>query len=312
MYTLGISAYYHDSAACIIFNDQIIAAAQEERFTRKKHDPAFPHKALDFCLSQAGITINELECIAFYDKPLLKFERLLETYFSDAPKGIKSFLLSMPVWLKEKLFMKKILMDELEKHNPSKAKLSSIKLLFPEHHLSHAASAFYPSPFEKAAILTLDGVGEYVTTAYGYGEGNSITFLSEINFPDSLGLLYSAFTYYLGFKVNSGEYKVMGLAPYGKPLYIDLILNNLIDLKEDGSFKLNMDYFSYATGLRMTICANFGFLSGRVSAIMRLLEPQKHTRRQVRFASGCVQLQTSPCCSALCVHQLQFLVLLKR
>lgn len=252
MYILGISAYYHDSAACIIYNDKIIAAAQEERFTRKKQDSSFPTNAIQFCLQYANINIGDIEAIAFYDKPLLKFERLLDSYFDVTPRGIKSFLTSMPVWIKEKMFMKKVLYDELDKLNEGNSKIRDKKILFPEHHLSHAASAFYPSPYAEAAILTIDGVGEYATTAFGYGENNEITFLSEIQFPHSLGLLYSAFTYYLGFKVNSGEYKVMGLAPYGEPKYKDIIYTNLLDVKPDGSFLMNMDYFNYTVGLTMT------------------------------------------------------------
>lgn len=252
MYILGISAYYHDSAACLILNDQIIAAAQEERFTRKKHDASFPINAIKYCLDQGKINLEEVSTIAFYDKPLLKFERLLDSYYSFAPKGFKSFTMSMPVWLKEKLYMKKTMLDELDSINVTDCDLSNIQLAFPEHHLSHAASAFYPSPFEEAAFITVDGVGEYATTTFGYGKGNKMTMLGEIHFPDSLGLLYSAFTYFTGFKVNSGEYKVMGLAPYGNPVYVDIIKKELIDIREDGSFKLNQKYFDYVAGLRMT------------------------------------------------------------
>ncbi|MEG8946428.1 carbamoyltransferase family protein [Rosettibacter firmus] len=243
MYILGISAYYHDSAACIIKDGEIIAAAQEERFTRKKHDHRFPINAINFCISYAGIKVNELSYVAFYDKPFLKFERLLETYLKFAPKGLKSFLKAMPLWIKEKLWIKELIKKELGYDG---------KIIFPEHHESHAASAFFPSPFKEAAILTLDGVGEWTTTSYGIGINNKIKILADIKFPHSLGLLYSAFTYYTGFKVNSGEYKVMGLAPYGEPKYVKLIFDHLIDLKEDGSFKLNMDYFDYCTGLTMT------------------------------------------------------------
>jgi carbamoyltransferase len=255
MTILGISAFYHDSAAAIIQDGKVIAAAQEERFTRKKHDPSFPVNAARFCLSYAGRSINDLDAVVFYDKPLLKFERLLETYYAFAPKGLKSFMMSMPVWIKEKLFLKKLIWDalgEIEKVDKSK-----IKLLFPEHHLSHAASAFYPSPYERAAILTLDGVGEWATASIGVGEGNNITILKELDFPHSLGLLYSAFTYFCGFKVNSGEYKLMGLAPYGNhnspevQRYVDVIKTKLIDIKDDGSIFLDQEYFSYATGLRM-------------------------------------------------------------
>ena len=250
---LGISAYYHDSAAAILVDGEIIAAAHEERFTRKKHDSSFPINAAKYVLSEAGIEFNDLTAISFYDKPYLKFERLLETYHAFAPKGLVSFLSAVPVWIKEKLFMKKMLRDELAKLGTAK-----IPILFPEHHLSHAASAFYPSPFEEAAILTIDGVGEWATSTIGYGKGNSIELLKELHFPHSLGLLYSAFTYYTGFRVNSGEYKLMGLAPYGNPhspqtkAYKEIILNELVDIREDGSLLLNMDYFQYATGLRMT------------------------------------------------------------
>ena len=240
---LGISAFYHDSAACLIKDGEILAAAQEERFTRKKHDESFPRHAVDYCLKAGGITINDVDYVTFYEKPFLKFERLLETYLAYAPRGLRSFLAAMPVWIKEKLWMKDYLAKELGFGG---------KILFPEHHESHAASAFYPSPFEEAAILTMDGVGEWATTSYGVGEGNNVKLLAEIKFPHSLGLLYSAFTYYTGFRVNSGEYKLMGLAPYGRPVYADLIKKELIDIKEDGSFWLNMDYFNYATGLTMT------------------------------------------------------------
>jgi len=240
---LGISAFYHDSAACLIRDGEIVAAAQEERFTRKKHDFSFPKNAIDFCLKQGGIQVSGLDVVAFYDKPFLKFERILETYLAYAPHGIASFLQAMPLWIKQKLWMKDYIQTELDFKG---------KIIFPEHHESHAASAFFPSPFQEAAFLTMDGVGEWATTSYGVGKGNKIDILAEIKFPHSLGLLYSAFTYYTGFKVNSGEYKVMGLAPYGKPVYKDLILKELIDLKEDGSFKLNMKYFDYAAGLRMT------------------------------------------------------------
>ncbi|MDH7604360.1 MAG: carbamoyltransferase [Melioribacter sp.] len=243
MYILGISAYYHDSAACIIKDGDIIAAAQEERFTRKKHDHRFPINAINFCISSTGINVNELSYVAFYDKPFLKFERLLETYLTFAPRGLKSFLKAMPLWIKEKLWIKELIKKEINFEG---------EVIFPEHHESHAASAFFPSPFNEAAFLTLDGVGEWTTTSYGIGQENKIQILADIKFPHSLGLLYSAFTYYTGFKVNSGEYKVMGLAPYGEPKYVKLIYDNLIDVKEDGSFKLNMDYFDYCTGLTMT------------------------------------------------------------
>ena len=248
---LGISAYYHDSAAALVTNGDIVAAAQEERFTRKKHDPDFPHNAISYCLSEAGITLEELDYIVFYDKPLVKFERLIETYLAYTPRGFRSFLSAIPIWLKDKLFLKSTLKKEL-------ASLSSIKekelppLLFTEHHESHAASAFFPSPYNKAAVLCLDGVGEWATSSVWLGENNHLIPQWELDFPHSLGLLYSAFTYYTGFKVNSGEYKLMGLAPYGEPKYVDLILDNLLDLKEDGTFRLDMSYFNYATGLTMT------------------------------------------------------------
>ena len=250
MIILGISAFYHDSAASLIKDGEIIAAAQEERFTRKKHDSRFPFYAIDYCLKECGVSLKDVDFITFYDKPFLKFERLLETYLAFAPRGFKSFSASLPVWVKDKLFQKKNILDELKKIDPN-ADLSE-KLLFTEHHQSHAASAFYPSPFEKAVVLTMDGVGEWATTSIGFGEGNKLTMTEEIHFPHSLGLLYSAFTYYTGFKVNSGEYKVMGLAPYGNPKYVDLIYKHLIDVKEDGSFKLNMEYFDYCTNLKMT------------------------------------------------------------
>lgn len=255
MIILGISAFYHDSAAAIIKDGKIIAAAQEERFTRKKHDASFPVNAIRFCLKQAGCTINDLEAIAFYDKPLLKFERLLETYYGFAPKGVTSFITSMPVWIKEKIFLKRVMHEELETVEPYNK--SKVKFIFPEHHLSHGASAFYSSPYNDAAILTIDGVGEWATASICKGNGNSIEILKELRFPHSVGLLYSAFTYFLGFKVNSGEYKLMGLAPYGNPdspkvaEYIKTIKEVLVDIKPDGSIWLNQDYFNYATGLRM-------------------------------------------------------------
>lgn len=243
MNILGISAFYHDSAACFVRDGKIVAAAQEERFTRKKHDSRFPTFAIEYCLKEGGVTAKDLDIVAFYDKPFLKFERILESYLAYAPKGISSFLQAVPMWIKQKLWMKSFIEEELGYEG---------KILFPEHHESHAASAFFPSPFQEAAFLTMDGVGEWATTSFGTGRDNSIAIHSEIKFPHSLGLLYSAFTYYTGFKVNSGEYKVMGLAPYGRPVYKDLILKELIDLKEDGSFKLNMEYFEYVAGLRMT------------------------------------------------------------
>ena len=251
MYILGISAYYHDSAACLVRDGEVIAAAQEERFTRKKHDSAFPDRAINYCLKEAGIAPHQVDYIVFYDKPFLKFERLLETYLAFAPKGLRSFITSMPVWLKDKLFQKSVITDALKDLWGKDIKWEE-RLLFSEHHLSHAASAFFPSPFESAAVLTMDGVGEWTTTSLAIGQGNQLEVVKEIHFPHSLGMLYSAMTYYTGFKVNSGEYKVMGLAPYGKPVYADLIKKYLIDIKEDGSFALDMSYFNYCTGLTMT------------------------------------------------------------
>ncbi len=251
IYTLGISAYYHDSAAALLHNGKIVAAAQEERFSRKKHDPGFPAQAVQFCLSEANIAITDIDHVVFYDKPLIKFERLLETYLAYAPKGFRSFLMAMPIWLKEKLFLKTTLKRELAALcDVPQAELP--RLMFNEHHRSHAASAFFPSPYSKAAVLCLDGVGEWATTSVWAGDGNNLNPLWELTFPHSLGLLYSAFTYYTGFKVNSGEYKLMGLAPYGEPRYVDLILDNLIDVKDDGTFRLDMSYFNYAVGLTMT------------------------------------------------------------
>ena len=252
---LGISAFYHDAAASVVENGKIIAAAQEERFTRLKHDAKFPVNAIRFCLEYSGFSLDELDAVVFYDKPLLKFERLLETYYAFAPKGLKSYISAIPVWLREKMFLKDVIFKELRKIEAFNKR--QLKLLFPEHHLSHAASAFYPSPFTEAAIITLDGVGEWATTSICYGNAKEIKIFKELRFPHSLGLLYSAFTYWLGFRVNSGEYKLMGLAPYGNPhadqvsQYIDLIKGELIDLKEDGSFWLDQKYFNYATGLRM-------------------------------------------------------------
>ncbi len=243
MNILGISAFYHDSAACLVCDGKITAAAQEERFTRKKHDFSFPSHAIQFCLDYGKLDINQVDIVAFYDKPFVKFERILETYLHYAPMGIRSFIKAMPLWIKQKIWMKEYIKDNLNYAG---------QIIFPEHHESHAASAFFPSPYQDAAFLTIDGVGEWSTTSYGIGTDNQIRLLGDIRFPHSLGLLYSAFTYYTGFKVNSGEYKVMGLAPYGEPVYTDLILKELVDLKADGSFKLNMNYFNYCAGLTMT------------------------------------------------------------
>jgi carbamoyltransferase len=251
MHILGISAFYHDSAASLVTDGEIVAAAQEERFTRKKFDARFPVNAIRYCLQEGGVSLADLKYLVFYDKPLIKFERLLETYVAFSPQGIKSFLAAMPVWLKEKLLLKTVLRDELVSLDGVK-KEALPPILFGEHHESHAASAFYPSPFNSAAVLCMDGVGEWATTSTWYGEGNTLTPLWELHFPHSLGLLYSAFTYYTGFRVNSGEYKVMGLAPYGKPKYVQAIYDHLIDVKEDGTFRLKIDYFNYCTGLTMT------------------------------------------------------------
>jgi len=249
MRVLGISAFYHDSAAALVEDGCIIAAAQEERFTRKKHDASFPKNAIAFCLEEAGARLDELDHVVFYDKPFLKFERLLETYIALAPRGFRSFRMAIPLWLKEKLFQKSLLKSELKYFADD---FDVARLLFCEHHLSHAASAFYPSPYEDALVLTMDGVGEWATTSAAMGSGKNLEVCQEIHFPHSLGLLYSAFTYYTGFKVNSGEYKVMGLAPYGEPKYEKLNLDDLIDLKADGSFRLDLSYFDYCTGLTMT------------------------------------------------------------
>lgn len=268
---LGISAFYHDSAACLVRDGEIIAAAQEERFTRLKHDHNFPVNAARYCLKEAGITAEQLDFVGFYDKPLLKFDRLLETYLDYAPFGFRSFLKSMPLWMKEKLWMPDLIRTEMAKANridderaaKKAGKKFEWKLLFGDHHESHAASAFYPSPFEEAAILTIDGVGEWATSSIGIGKGNEITLLKELRFPNSLGLLYSAFTYYTGFKVNSGEYKVMGLAPYGEPKYVQLIKDKLADVRDDGSIRMNHEYFSYSQGLRMTNRAFDRIFEGR-------------------------------------------------
>ena len=241
---LGISAYYHDSAACLVEDGRVVAAAQEERFTRKKHDAAFPTRAVDYCLREANITTRELDLVGFYEKPMVKFERLLETYAASAPRGFRSYLMAMPLWLGEKLWMADDIRDRVAGYEG--------EVLFGEHHESHAASAFYPSPFEQAAVVTIDGVGEWATSSIGVGRGHDLEILHELRFPHSLGLLYSAFTYFAGFKVNSGEYKVMGLAPYGEPRYVKTIKDHLIDIREDGSLWMNQDYFTYAHGLTMT------------------------------------------------------------
>ena len=251
MYILGISAFYHDSAACLLKDGEIVAAAQEERFTRKKHDQSFPNNAIKYCLEQLNISASQIDNVVFYEKPFVKFERLLETYLAFAPRGFKSFAKAMPIWIKDKLFQKSALINHLKATLDEDINWQE-RLLFSEHHLSHAASAFYPSPFESAAVLTLDGVGEWTTTSLAVGKGSELKVLKEIHFPHSLGLLYSAFTYYTGFKVNSGEYKIMGLAPYGEPRFADLIREKLISVAEDGSFQLDMSYFNYATGLTMT------------------------------------------------------------
>jgi carbamoyltransferase len=265
---LGLSAFYHDSAAALVVDGRIVAAAQEERFTRKKHDPGFPSRAIAYCLEEAGLTTDDLDFVAFYDKPLSKFDRLLETYLSYAPAGFKSFAMAMPLWLKDKLHMRRMIKNNLG--NPRKA-----RYVFTDHHESHAASAFFPSPYEKAAVLTLDGVGEWSTATLGVGEGNRLELTDQIKFPHSLGLLYSAFTYYCGFKVNSGEYKLMGLAPYGRPVYHDLIMEKLLDLKADGSFWLDMEYFNYCQGLTMTNRRFHDLFGGPPRAPESMLE-QKH------------------------------------
>jgi len=262
VHILGISAFYHDSAACLVRDGEIIAAAQEERFTRKKHDPGFPHRAVEYCLNEGRIGIKDLQYIVFYDKPLIKFERLLETYVGFAPRGLQSFLAAMPVWLKEKLLLRNLLRKEILACDPGLNKKDVPQFLFGEHHESHASSAFFPSPYQKAAVLCMDGVGEWATTSAWLGEGNSLTPLWDIPFPHSIGLLYSAFTYYTGFKVNSGEYKVMGLAPYGQPKYVKGIYDHLLDLKPDGTFRMNMEFFNYCTGLTMTNSRFDGLFGG--------------------------------------------------
>ena len=276
MNILGISAFYHDSAACLVKDGDIIAASQEERFTRKKHDLAFPTNAIQYCLKEAGINNKELDYVAFYDKPILKFERILETYLAFAPIGIQSFLRAMPLWIKKKMWIKEFIRDELNYEG---------KIIFPEHHESHAASAFPPSPFQEAAFITMDGVGEWSTSSFGFGKDNQIELLADIQFPHSLGLLYSAFTYFIGFRVNSGEYKVMGLAPYGEPKYANLIREHLIDIAEDGSFQLDMSYFGYCTSLTMTN----GKFSKLFGGVARQSESQL-TQRDMDLAASIQQV----------------------
>jgi carbamoyltransferase len=285
MNILGISAFYHDSAACLVKDGVIVAAAQQERFSRIKHDHRFPHDAINFCLNFAKITATDLNYVVFYDKPLIKFERILETYLSYAPRGWASFLMAMPLWLKQKLHLPTLIKKSMGYEG---------KILFPEHHESHAASAFFPSPFTRAAFLTMDGVGEWTTTSFGVGEGNKVRIDSEIKFPHSLGLLYSAFTYFTGFKVNSGEYKVMGLAPYGEPKYVETILRNLIDLKEDGSFRLNMDYFTYPYGLTMTGSAFEKLFGGPArKPESKLTQREMDIAKSVQVVTEEVMLRTS-------------------
>jgi carbamoyltransferase len=279
MRILGLSAFYHDSAAALVVDGTLVAAAQEERFTRKKHDARFPEHAVAYCLEHAGLTLRDIDHVAFYDKPFLKFERLLETYLAFAPKGFRSFSMAIPLWLREKLFQKTLLRDELKKHAPDFD--WQTKLLFGEHHQSHAASAFFPSPFEEAAVLTMDGVGEWATTSLAHGKGHDLEMLRELHFPHSIGLLYSAFTFYTGFKVNSGEYKVMGLAPYGEPRFLKTILDNLVDLKEDGTFRLDQSYFDYCTGLRMTNAKFDALFGGPARTPEKLL-----TQREMDLAAS--------------------------
>ncbi|MDQ7781528.1 MAG: carbamoyltransferase [Desulfomonilaceae bacterium] len=286
MNILGISAFYHDSAACLVKDGQIAAAAQQERFTRVKHDYRFPADAIKYCLAAGGISADQLDYVVFYDKPFIKFERLLETYISFAPRGWASFLMAMPLWLKQKLHMPQLIRKSLGDYEG--------KILFPEHHESHAAAAFFPSPYKRAAFLTMDGVGEWTTTSFGVGEGNKVRIEYEIRFPHSLGLLYSAFTYFTGFKVNSGEYKVMGLAPYGEPKYVDTILDNLIDIKEDGSFKLNMDYFTYPYGLTMTGKAFEKLFDGPARAPeSRLTQREMDLAKSVQVVTEEVMIRTA-------------------
>ena len=283
MNVLGLSAFYHDSAACLVRYGEIIAAAQEERFTRKKHDANFPNKAVRYCLREGGINVRDLDCVAFYEKPFLKFDRILHSYLAYAPTGLKSFLVAIPLWIRERIWMKELIRRELG---------CDCKIFFPTHHESHAASAFFPSPFSDAAFLTIDGVGEWTTTSFGVGHGNHIQMLGELRFPHSLGLLYSAFTYFTGFKVNSGEYKLMGLAPYGEPKYVDLILRELMDLKEDGSFRLNMNYFNYGVGLTMTNAAfNRLFDRGPRKPESRLTQSDMDLARSVQDVTEGIMLR---------------------
>src|SRR5215471_10915102 len=283
MNILGLSAFYHDSAACLVRDGEIIAAAQEERFTRKKHDANFPNKAVRYCLREGGINVRDLDCVAFYEKPFLKFDRILHSYLAYAPAGLKSFLMAIPLWIRERIWMKELIRRELG---------CDCKIFFPTHHESHAASAFFPSPFSDAAFLTIDGVGEWTTTSFGVGHGNHIQMLGELRFPHSLGLLYSAFTYFTGFKVNSGEYKLMGLAPYGEPKYVDLILRELMDLKEDGSFRLNMNYFNYGVGLTMTNAAfNRLFDRGPRKPESRLTQSDMDLARSVQDVTEGIMLR---------------------
>src|SRR5437588_1358450 len=280
---LGVSAFYHDSAACLVRDGTIVAAAQEERFTRKKDDASFPRSAAEYCLGEGGIKIDDVDIVTFYEKPFIKFDRILHTYLACVPAGIQSFLKAIPLWIKEKIWMKELIRKELNYGG---------KIIFPEHHESHAASAFFPSPFQEAAFLTVDGVGEWTTTSFGIGLDNRIEIFGELQFPHSLGLLYSAFTYFTGFKVNSGEYKLMGLAPYGEPKYVDLILKELVDLKEDGSFRLNMKYFNYGVGLTMTNSA-FNRLFGRAprKPESKLTQSDTDLARSIQDVTGEIMLR---------------------
>ena len=290
MRVVGISAFYHDAAAALVVDGEIVAAAQEERFTRKKHDSRFPRQALDYCLREAGISLDQVDLVAFYDKPLLKFERLLETYLAFAPRGFGSFRMAIPLWLREKLFLKDLLQNQLKQDLPDFD--WDKRLVFSEHHLSHAASAFFPSPYDSAAVLTLDGVGEWATSSLALGRGNRLEVVKEIHFPHSLGLLYSAFTYYTGFKVNSGEYKLMGLAPYGEPRFAGVILDKLVDLKDDGSFRLDLDYFNYCVGLTMTN-SRFDALFGQPPRTPEQMLTQFH----MDIAASVQQVTVRSCCA---------------